>query len=233
MKKLYSILCAAALLALVIGISGLIDDLNFRSRALLTEGKVIEIKISSSSQHGTNSTRRGFNKTPIVSYITEDGEKFTSEIDRIYGHMPEVGETVKIYYDSAFHGYARMGKGIGKSVLAATFGAVSCLTLIFFFVRSVIIGKARKQLTQTGMKIAADIVSIGNNETNVVMGKHPYIIKCQWLQNSSNTTFHFKSKYIYYNPSKYVGDRKQLDIFIDPEDPKKFFMDLSFLPKKG
>jgi hypothetical protein len=233
MKKLYMIISAAALFALALGIYSLIDDLNFRSRAILTEGKVIEIKISSSSQHGNRNNGDGFNKTPIVSYITQEGEKFTSKIDRIYGHMPEVGETVKIYYDSAYHGNARMGKGIGKSVLATTFGAVSCLTLIFFFVRSVIKGRARKKLTQTGIRIAADIVSVGNNETPVVMSKHPYIIKCQWLQNSSNTIFHFKSKYIYYNPSKYVGDRKQIDIFIDPEDPKKYFMDLSFIPKKG
>ena len=233
MKKVFMVLCAMALFALAMGINSLIDEIHFRSRAVLTDGTVIEIKIST---RRLGSRRNNFSKTyiqtPIVSYTTLDGEKFTCGVT--FGrHLPIIGEKVKVYYDSAFPGYARSGKGIGKSVLLTTIGVVSCLTLVFFFVRSVIKGKARKQLTQTGTKIAADIVSVANNETPVVMGKRPYIIKCQWVQNHSNTIFHYKSKYIYYNPAKYIGERKQIDIFIDPDDPKKYFMDISFLPKKG
>jgi hypothetical protein len=229
MKKVYMILCAMALFVLTMGIVSLTGDINFKSRAVLTDATVTGMMHNPFHSRGTTN----YSYAPTVSYITRDGLNRTCET-KSYHYPPAytIGEKVKVFYDPAKPDVARLGNGLGKSIMLFIIGVVSCLTLIFLFVRSVIKGKARKQLTQTGMKIAADIVSVANNETPVVMGKRPYIIKCQWLQNSSNTIFHFKSKYIYYNPAKYIGERKQLDIFIDPNDPKKYFMDISFLPKK-
>jgi len=65
------------------------------------------------------------------------------------------------------------------------------------------------------------------------MGKHPYVIRCKWMQNSTNKVYYFKSKFIRFNPTTYLGERKQYDVYIDPNDPNKYYMDISFLPKKG
>ena len=230
MKKVYMILCAIALFVLTMGIVSLIGDINFKSRAVLTDATVTGMMHNPFHSRGTTN----YSYAPTVSYISRDGQNRTCET-KSYHYPPAytIGEKVKVFYDPAKPDDARFGNGIVKSVILLIIGVVSCLLLVIIYLLSVRREKASKQLTQTGIKIAADIVSVANNETPVVMGKRPYIIKCQWLQNSSNTIFHFKSKYIYYNPAKYVGDRKQIDIFIDPNDPKKYFMDISFLPKKG
>jgi hypothetical protein len=230
MKKVYLILSAMALIVLSMGIVSRIDDINFKSRAVLTDATVTGMMHNPFHIRGTNNN----SYAPTVSYISRDGKNHTCDT-KSYNYPPAytVGDKVKVYYDPAKPDYARLENSLGKSTILIAIGAVSCILLIIIYILSVRREKASKKLTQTGIKIAADIVSAANDETPVVMGKRPYIIKCQWQQNQTNTIFTFKSKYIYYNPAKYLGERKQLDIFIDPDNPKKYFMDISFLPKKG
>jgi hypothetical protein len=228
MKKVYIIFCAFALIVLTMGIVSLTDDINFKSRAIPTDATVTGMMHNPFHSRGTTN----YSYAPTVSYISRDGQNRTCDT-KSYHYPPAytVGEKVKVYYDPAKPDYARLGNSLAKSIILLAIGVFSCLLLVIIYMLSVRKGKASKQLTQTGIKIAADIISVANNETPVVMGKRPYIIKCQWQQNQTNTIFYFKSKYIYFNPAEYLGDRKQLDIFIDPNDPKKYFMDISFLPK--
>jgi hypothetical protein len=178
--------------------------------------------------------RVSFSKAPIVSYISRDGQKRTCATGS-YSYPPaySIGEKVKIFYDSSKPNHARMGTSIRHSITLISIGGAIFILVLIIFLLTVSKEKTSKLLIQTGIKIAADIVSVYYDKSTTVMGKRPFVINCQWLQTHNNTVYTFKSKYIWFDPAPYLGERKQSDVFIDPNDPKKYYMDLSFLPEKG
>lgn len=231
MKKVYMIFAAFALFVLAMGVFSLKDDINFKSKAVLIDAVVTGMKNESQVNSRDNTVRTG--KAPIVSYTSLDGKRYTCETDS-YSTPPAyyIGQNVKVYYDPAHPDYARMGNSIGKSISLTVIGAISCILVVVVILLTGRKERARKLLMKSGMKIVADMVSVDIDPT-IVMGKHPYVIRCKWKQNSTNKVYNFKSKFIRFNPTTYLGERKQYDVYIDPNDPNKYYMDISFLPKKG
>lgn len=86
-------------------------------------------------------------------------------------------------------------------------------------------GKGRKTLVPI-----ADIIVDGSFKVN---GRSPFVIVCQYHDAVSNQVFEFKSDYIWYNPAELLKDRKEMDVYVDPNDLTRYYMDTSFLPKKA
>lgn len=57
-----------------------------------------------------------------------------------------------------------------------------------------------------------------------------YRIKCEWLEKKTNKLFVFYSEYIPYDPSPHIQG-KTINVYIDKNTPKKYYVDISFLPK--
>jgi hypothetical protein len=61
--------------------------------------------------------------------------------------------------------------------------------------------------------------------------KNPWVIKCKWIDDSNNKEYYFLSKDYTIDPAPYLSGRYHIDVFIDPADPGKYYMDTYFMPK--
>lgn len=85
-------------------------------------------------------------------------------------------------------------------------------------------------LKQNGKRIDTDFQSVAINTSLKVNSRSPFQILTQW-QNPVTSKIHiFKSENIWYNPTDYVKT-DTLKVVIDANNPKKYFMDISFLPE--
>jgi hypothetical protein len=59
---------------------------------------------------------------------------------------------------------------------------------------------------------------------------NPWVIKCKWTDSRNNHEYFFVSKDYTIDPVPYLNGRVHINIFIDPADPGKYYMDTSFMP---
>jgi hypothetical protein len=109
------------------------------------------------------------------------------------------------------------------------------LGIIFATAGSVMIGIAMrfagmlKHLEDFGRDITTEFQSVSLDTSVAVNHRHPYRIFSQWHDPAQNKVFTFKSKAIWFNPEKYIQG-KNLRVRIDPNNPRRYVMDTSFLP---
>jgi hypothetical protein len=58
-----------------------------------------------------------------------------------------------------------------------------------------------------------------------------YRVVAQWRDPSANTVYLFESDPIGYHPKEYLA--KTIPVFIDPNDPRRYLVDLDALPALG
>ncbi|MBU1718123.1 MAG: DUF3592 domain-containing protein [Bacteroidetes bacterium] len=227
MKKLFIFLIAFGLLFIIIGIVMLVNNQSFRSNAIIVEGTVVEMRIKTSD-------RGSGMEAPVIDYKAADGSEHTY-LSTSFSYPPqyEVGEKVKVYCNPNNPDDATIGSGSVFPIIFVIVGIFPFLIgvlLLRYKIRKV---KTNTILLQTGQKIQADIISIDYNRGLTVNDKNPLQIECQWLQAFDNTVYVFRSDNLWFDPRPFLGDRTQLDVYIERENPKKYYVDVSFLPKMG
>jgi hypothetical protein len=104
---------------------------------------------------------------------------------------------------------------------------------LYYFIRSAIKDFDGKRLVKTGTKISATFISVNRNEKYRMGEKNPWIIKCKWVDNNTNREYFFVSQDFFSDPTPYLNGRYHLDVYLDPGDPEKYFMDTSFMPEES
>ena len=87
-----------------------------------------------------------------------------------------------------------------------------------------------KQLLQQGKLVQADFQQVEINTSLKVNGASPFRVVAQWHDTQSNELRIFKSANLWFNPAQFVESRK-IPVYVDLNNPTKYHMDLSFLPK--
>lgn len=87
-------------------------------------------------------------------------------------------------------------------------------------------------IEKRGKRVLVPIAEVTQDFSYKVNGRSPFIIICQYHDAASNTIYQFKSDYIWYNPSQFLNDKKELDVYVDPRDFTRYYLDTGFLPKK-
>lgn len=199
---------------------------DFLKTAKTTQGTVVDLISSRSSDSVTYA--------PLIEFNTTDNSRIefvssNSSSPPSYSR----GESVEVLYQESSPESAKI-----NSFFSLWLGTiiVGVLGLIFFLIgMSIIIfgvskSKMIKQLKATGTPILANFQSVQKNTSYEVNGKNPYQIITQW-QNPNTSEIHvFKSENIWFDPTMHIESDK-ISVLIDSQDPKKYFMDISFLPK--
>jgi hypothetical protein len=114
---------------------------------------------------------------------------------------------------------------------------VAGLGSLFFLVGGGIIFAERARLRReealraSGLRIDTDFQSVELNTSLRVNGRHPFRVLTQW-QNPSTSEIHvFRSSNLWFDPEKYLPADKRIPVYIEPGNPRRYFVDLSFLPK--
>lgn len=199
---------------------------EFLDTAVTAKGTVIELIASRSDKSTTYK--------PVVSFTTKDGKQI-KYISSVSSNPPSYheGETVEIFYDPAdpydanINGFASLWLG---PLILGIFGII--FFLIGFFI--ILFGKMKQKkiedLKFNGKSIITKFDYADLNYNYKVNGRSPFVIYSQWLNPATNELHLFKSDDIWFDPSSFIPS-EGIKVLIDPANPKKYHMDISFLPK--
>ncbi len=201
----------------------------FLGRAVEAEGTVVDLRASTSSDHGTT-------YAPVVEYRLESGavRTFTGSV---YSAPPayEPGERVAVLFDPADPADARL-RGTSLYLapillggLGALFAAIGGGMLGFRAARR----RRAEELRLHGRRVQARLQSVELNTSLSVNGAHPWRIVCQWQDPTTGLVHLFKSENLWFDPTPYVRAREgeTLTVFVDPRNPRRHHVDVSFLPR--
>ena len=231
MKKpgLFKILFGGIGIALLVGAAALVlNTRNFIANAARTTGTVVELREVRDSDDGSITYK------PVVNFTAPDGISVTFESS--FSSRPaaySVGESVEVLFAPGEPSKARID-GFGSLWLGPLI--MSILGLAFTAVGGGVwiagrIGERRRQwLMAHGTSVQTEFQSIERNTSLKVNGRHPWRILSQW-QNPATSKLHvFKSDNLWFDPASFVKS-KQITVLVDPNDAKRYHMDVSFLPQ--
>lgn len=200
---------------------------DFLKTSISSQGTVIDMSRSNSSDNSTT-------YAPVVEFVDKKGHSYefrssTSSNPPSYS----IGEQVEIYYNPKAPNKAKIkgffslwGGGTIVAGLGFVFFAIGASLFLFDRKKKNLL----KNLKLNGTRIDADFISININYSFSVNGRNPYQIITQW-QNPSTSKLHiFKSDNIWFDPTDYITKDK-IKVLIDKRNPKKYVVDLSFLPE--
>jgi hypothetical protein len=167
--------------------------------------------------------------TLTVVFNTADGTEVTAKGTE--GKYVKTGDKIDLWYDPAAPQNIDFGGSMRYEMRGLLVGLFVFLLMMYFFIKYTIDDIAKKNLLKTGMKIEAQFVAVDRDERIKISGQNPWIIRCSWVDNRNNQKYFFVTKPYTIDPAPYLNGRYHLDVYINPADPKKYFIDTSFMPE--
>jgi hypothetical protein len=165
-----------------------------------------------------------------IKYISGDGiERTRTGTHGGKGRKYHDGEKVKVFYQIDNPDKCRISDGVkgGKKVIFWSF------ILLLFNLLSLYHGRKKdrseKHFKTSGRKVEAQILKTGLDMTITIMKKNPYYIDCKWVDPITGREYTHTIRYIWTDPKTLLAGLNSLDVYIDRNDPEKYFMDIAFL----
>lgn len=202
-----------------------VDKQAFLEKAETTQGTVIEMIPKRSKDSTTYS--------PVVSFTTKSGQTITYT-SSTSSNPPsyDVGEKVEIFYDPAnpndaeINGFFSLWLGVLiLGFIGTVFFLIGSLGVLLRYLKN----KKAQNIRQTGKPISAKFTQVKLNTSQTLNGRNPFQILSQWQDPKTDELYVFKSDSIWFDPTDFVKT-DTIRVFIDPENPKDYVMDISFLP---
>ncbi len=206
---------------LFLTVPSIVKSMKLKNHGIPTESTVMTSKRQSHSRGAST-----YNVT--VTFNTADGTTVTTS--GIKRSSVRDGEKVKIFYDPSVPQTIDFGDSIGYNMKGAIVGGLFFLLGFYLFIRQIASDSSNNKLINAGRKIEAEF-TIGRDERFRAGDNNPWLIQCKWNDVKSNTEYDFVSKPYTIDPAPFLAGRLHVDVFINPDDPLKYFMDTSFMPK--
>jgi hypothetical protein len=208
---------------------------EFRSQAVAVQGEVVDFVTSRGNKGGTM-------YAPVVRYSVPAAEGGSGQTHEIRGSVSsssrgyDLGERVEVLYLPDQPGDGRIGSFMEQWFLPLIFGIFT--TVFGGIALAFIVVEIRKQrmyawLQHSGMTAQARINEVGKNTSLKVNGRSPWVIRAQWQHPVTQNIHVFESEDLWYDPSEFIGDREQVPVRVDADDPRRYRVDISWLPKKA
>ena len=205
---------------------------KFIAGSVVTTGTVVDLarKTSTSGDSSPNS----YVYYPVIQFKTKNGSliEFRSNV----GSNPpsfRKGDQVQVRYLEKDPYKARINSFMQIWFVSIILGGLGVVfagiggTMLGLMLRS---HRREKWLRENGQIIFTEYESTQLDTRLRINGQNPYRIYSQWLNPQTNTVYVFKSKPVMFNPEKYIKS-KSIQVRINPNKPKHYLMDTSFLPK--
>jgi hypothetical protein len=194
------------------------------ARAATAQGAVTEL-IEVRDNEGSSMFK------PVVKFVGPGGEEisFTSS-NSSRPPAYNVGEAVEVLFvpgDARIKSFGSLW--LGPLILGGLGTVFTAIGLSIFLVSR---ANARKAdyLMAYGNAIKTDVQGVVYNTDLSVNGRHPWRITSQWINPVSKKVRVFNSADLWFDPTKFVTGR-QVTVLLDPKDPQRYHMDVSFLPE--
>lgn len=178
-------------------------------------------------------SRSGSTYSPVVAFKTADGAEIEF-VGKVGTSSPRFvkGQQLDVLYrpenpkDAHINAFLDLW---GGPAFLTIFGAIfSLIGSAFIFVP----WKTRHMaadLRVHGTPILAEYQHVALNPAISVNGASPYRIFVQWQDPTTSQVHVFHSDDIWYDPGKFIN-RKELTVYVDPSNLKRYHVDISFLP---
>lgn len=210
--------------------SGL-GNYHFIHTAQKTSGTVVEVIKDKKRKRNTIP-----NYYPLIEFFAQDGKKyqFKSNIGSSHSSRYEVGQSLPVLYDSKdpYESSLETDNLFDYYSGALIFGFLGFVFsgLGFGMILFGIFKKNEKEfLLRQGQVIYAKFQEVALNSSLKVNGRSPFIILAQWQNPQTQEIHFFKSENLWFDPRNYVKI-EEIKVYIDPNNPKKYYLDISFLP---
>jgi hypothetical protein len=227
MKLFMTIFGGIGLAMLAITVHLIIQKNKFVHSSVVSKGRVIEL-----GRH--RGSKRGNTYYPIVEFYTQDGQKQLMH-SSISSDPPayKVNEEVEVYYQPDNPAHAEIKGFFSQWLPALITGFIG--TIFGGIGGGLFLAKIRRKrnvehLQLFGRRVKASIVSVDYKTNLRVNGRSPYVIRCQWLNPRTNELHIFTSDNLWFDPKEYITGTS-IDVLIDEQNPKKYYVDTQFLPK--
>ncbi|MDR0805984.1 MAG: DUF3592 domain-containing protein [Enterobacteriaceae bacterium] len=228
MKKIFSFLFFIGLLLIISSGYLAYNTWSFQKNAIHTEGEITDLRYSKDSDSSSGSW------FPTVTFTDNKDQEITFESSvGGSGYRGTQGEIVDVIYENGHSENAKIENN------GLYFGAIFCgiFALVFTLIGGAgryLLNRGNKhiKLMQTGRPLSAQIIEVGQNESIVVNGESPWRITCQYLDTKTNKVYSFKSANIFYDPTPYINNDK-ITVYVDDDNLKKYYVDISHLPEKA
>ncbi len=196
---------------------------TFIESAVTTDGEVVDFTRGS-----------GTNYKPVVRFKTKDGEEI-EYVSSLSTNPPlfDRGEVVTIFYKPDDPQNAKIDEfwslwffSVLTGGMGTIFFAIGGGMVLFVNLRE----KRAEKLRREGTRIQAKFIGVELNKMIRVNNRSPYRITCQWQDPVSSNLHIFRSKNLWFDPTDYIKT-ETLTVFIGRNNPKKYYVDVSFLPK--
>lgn len=203
----------------------------FVSSAANAEGIVVDLESSTSTD---SDGRRSSAAHAVVEFSPAGApaRRLRSSVDSSPPAF-DVGERVTVLYDPANPARARIRATFelwgGPIILGGIGGVFALIGGILLLVSHA--GRRREaELRLHGRRVQARFQSVERNGALEVNGEHPYRIVCQWQDPATGLLHVFRSQNLWFDPTPHVRV-EELTVFVDPKNPRRHLVDVSFLPK--
>jgi hypothetical protein len=199
---------------------------SFLAHASATQGTVVALQPKRSSDGSTT-------YSPVVSF--KHGAQLIQFTSQTSSSPPgyHVGETVPVRYlemnpyDAKLDSFFSLW---GGALILGGLGAV----FLLIGGGMILVPLRRKRvddyLLHEGVPVEAEIQSVGINTDVSVNGRNPFRIVAQWQDPATSQVHVFESHNIWFDPSSFIK-QKGIRVFVDRANPKKYYVDVSFLPQ--
>ncbi|PUZ23824.1 Protein of unknown function [Chitinophaga costaii] len=203
---------------------------SFKASAVKTTG-VVEDLLSKSGGSSASSSHTTTYK-PVIRY-TDNAGATHHYVSNFSSNPPayKVGESVDVYFDPKHPDDPTLG-GWSEYFGAMVLGALGFVFSMVGGIAQVVTRLRRsgaESLKQKGQLVQADLVGVEINPYVMVNRIHPYVIRCAWKDPLTGITHSFKSGNVWSDPSAVLAQQKKLDVYIDGNNPKKYYVDIAFL----
>ena len=219
LKIVYLIAAMVGAVFCIIPLMNVIKSAGIKSGGLKTEGVVTDVY--------RTSLKNPFHRVTVDFKTTDEKEVTATASSRTNFSK---GDKVQIWYDTDIPQKIDFGDTIRYNMRGVVIGGFVFLFFFYLFIKYSLRERANRNLVRSGLKVPAEFVSISRNEKYRMGDKNPWVINCRWTDKSSNKEYSFVSKDYTIDPSPYLGGRNHIDVYIDPADPGKYFMDTSYMP---
>jgi uncharacterized protein DUF3592 len=206
------------------------DTQSFVAKATMVSGVVVSLEY----RRDTSSSSNGGVYYPVVKYKTATGEERTLRSNT--GTSPpsyRVGEVVSVFYDPGNPFDARIKGIFSLWLLAIIFGILGCVFSLIGLGGLVVprfLARRARDLRLHGTPVDTEFQDVELNGSFRMNGRSPWRIVSRWLDPARNELHLFVSENLWFDPTPFIKS-KRITVFVDPNNMKRYSMDVSFLPK--
>jgi hypothetical protein len=215
---------------LVVAVVTLVLTLRFVAGAEHATGTVIDLSRETDSEGEVVFY-------PIVSFTTAKGRTLEFRSSTSSSFPPQPGDRVEVLYDPDDPQDARLSGFFDVWLLPIVFGFIgtvaSAVSLVFIR-RTRGPSKADADwLRVHGLRVRGDSPRVVYCDEIDVQGSSPFRVEVDVRDPARNEVRVLHSEYVWFDPAPYLEGRDAMDVYLDPKQPDRYMVDLSFLPRRA